>query len=118
MNDLALELVKYRILGKPYSKWRAILAETGESDTKFLIFLAKKFDLAINKADDPMLYCSQDTQQMRLLSEDGVPNPTLCQVVLTSKAFALTEEGCKEAWAAAMQAQATIVDDAPRIIQN
>lgn len=113
MNDLALELVKVRILGKPYSKWRAILAETGESDTKFLMFLAK-FGIAINKADDPMLYCAQDTQQMRLLLEDGVLNPTLCQIAMTSKAWSLTEQGCKDAWTTAMQT----IDDDPKISQN
>lgn len=117
MSELALELVQFRILGKSYSKWRAILAETGESDTKFLMFLAD-FGIAINKVEDPMLYCSQDTQQMRLLAEDGVPNPTLYQVVMTSKAFSLTEDGCAEVWLTAMAKQQAEIDDGPRIIQN
>lgn len=118
MSDLALELVKFRVLGKPYSSWRAILAETGESDTKFLVWLRNEFDLIIDKKEDPMLYCSQDTQQMRLLAEDGVPNPTLCQVAMTSKSWAFSEEACQSTWRAAMDKQQEQIDDRTRIIQN
>lgn len=93
-NALALELVRYRILGKPYSKWRAIIA--GESDTNFLICLRQQWNIHVDKKADPMLYITQDTQQMRLLSESGVPNPTTLQILMTAKIISLSEEDAKE----------------------
>lgn len=94
MNDsshLALELVRYRVLGKTYSKWRAIIEELGESDTNFLRALRDVHGIFIDKKDDPMLYVIQDTQQMRLFQQDGV-SPTLLQILLTSKVIALSEQ--------------------------
>lgn len=91
-----LELISYRILGKPYSKWRAILAETGESDTAFLIGLKELHGIQFDFKTDPMLYISQDTQQMRCFEENGVANPTLMQLLLTAKAFSFSEGGCKD----------------------
>lgn len=90
----ALELVSFRVIGKPYSSWRAIIAETGDSDTAFLLGLKALHGITIDKQADPMLFMAQDTQQMRWLKEDGVENPTWCQILLTARAFALTEGGC------------------------
>lgn len=94
-NPLALELIRYRILGKPYSSWRALIASTGNSDTDFLICIKELFGIVIDKKADPMLYITQDTQQMRLLKESGA-NPSMLQILLTSKVMSLTEEGAKE----------------------
>lgn len=102
-NHLALELVKYRILGKPYSSWRAILAELGCSDTDFLIFLRKVHNVFIDKKADEMLFLTQDTQQMRLLLEDGVSSPTMLQIAMTSRAWAKSEEEATEKWMAVMK---------------
>lgn len=98
MNDsshLALELVKWRILGKPYDKWRAIIAEMGDSDTNFLRALREVHNIFIDKAENPMLYVVQDTQQMRLFTETGV-SPTMLQILLTSKVIALSEQEATE----------------------
>lgn len=95
-NPLALELIRYRILGKPYSSWRALIASTGNSDTDFLICIKELFGIVIDKKADPMLYITQDTQQMRLLKESGAENPSMLQILLTSKVMSLTEEGAKE----------------------
>lgn len=103
MSMVALQFVKYRVLGKVYSKWRAILAESGSSDTDFLVWLRNEHDLIIDKAADPMLYLTQDTEQTQILADQGTENPTLLQIMLTSRAYALTEEACKERWLAVMQ---------------
>lgn len=96
-DPLALEMVQYRVLGNPYSKWRAILAETGESDTNFKIGLKELHGLEFETLrDDPMLYITQDTQQMRFLAENGVANPTMLQILMTSRVFALSEEAAHE----------------------
>lgn len=102
-SHLALELVKFRTLGKPYSKWRAIMAELGGSDTPLLIFLRDEFGILIDKREDPMLFCINDTQQMKLLLNDGIPSPTILQLMLTSKSWALTEEAAIAKWKAVMQ---------------
>lgn len=94
-QPFGLQLVRFRILGKPYSSWRSIMAETGESDTMFLMGLQALHGIAIDKTADPMLFCSQDTHQMQELAESGVENPTMLQIMLTSKAYALSEEDCK-----------------------
>lgn len=106
-DPLALELVRFRVLGKPYSKWRAIIAETGESDTAFLICLKRQWNITINKAVDPMLFITQDTQQMRLLKESGVDNPTLLQILLTAKVIALSEEDAKDKFEKLLREQET-----------
>jgi len=103
--SLALELVKHRVLGKPYSKWRAIIAETGESDTAFLIGLKELHSITIDKKADPMLYVVQDTQQMRLLAESGVENPTTLQILLTSRVIDLDEDNAHQRFAKYLERQ-------------
>lgn len=94
-SRLALEVVRYRVLSKPYSAWRAILAEIGQSDTDFLIALRELHGIKIDKKTDPQLFLTQDTQQMRILAEEGIERPTMLQILLTAKVFALSEEDCK-----------------------
>lgn len=104
-NRLALEVIRYRVLGKPYHSWRAILAETGESDTLFLVSLKRLHGIEFDSLHcDPMLYCTQDTNQMRLLEESGVPNPTMLQIAMTAKAWALSEVGAMEKMDAILKA--------------
>lgn len=91
-----LEMVRYRILGKPYSSWRAIIAESGESDTVLLISLKRLHGIEIDKSADTFLYCTQDTNQMQALADQGVPNPTMYQLAMTSKAWGLTEQAAVE----------------------
>jgi hypothetical protein len=90
----ALEMVKFRVLGKPYSKWRAIITEaTGESDTMFKVALYQAHNIRIDNPDsDPILYIIQDTNQMRELSEQGVLNPTTLQLLLSTKIVSLSEQ--------------------------
>lgn len=112
MSDhLALELVKYRTIGKPYSSWRAILAELGCSDTEFLIFLRKTHNLFVDKKADELLFLTQDTQQMRLLLEDGVPSPTMLQIAMTAKVWAKSAEEAAEKWMSVMQPNSAIGDN-------
>lgn len=102
----ALELVKYRVLGKPYSKWRAIITEaTGESDTLFKIALYQAHNIRIDGAEDPMVYIIQDTNQMRELAEVGVHNPTLLQLFLSTKIVSLSEEDALARMAAWLESQ-------------
>lgn len=103
MNQHALELIRYRVIAKPYSSWRAIIAELGESDTLFLIALRELHGVYIDKSEDPMLYVVQDTQQTAMMGQEGVADPTFLQILLTSKAIALTSEESVERWNKAME---------------
>lgn len=97
----ALEFVRYRVLGKPYSAWRAIMSEaTGESDTLFKIALWQGHGVRIPEKEDPMVYIIQDTAQMRELTESGVTNPTSLQIFLSTKIASLTEQGALDRMAA------------------
>ncbi len=104
MNDsqhLALELIRYRIHQRRYSQWRAIFAEMGESDTNFLKGLKETHGLKIDKAEDPILYVTEDTQQLRTLKHEAALmgslnfQPTMLQILLTSRVIALSEEEAK-----------------------
>jgi hypothetical protein len=89
----ALEFIKYRVIGKPYSKWRAIITEaTGESDTLFRMGLYQAHNIRIEGTGDPMLYIIQDTNQMRELAEQGIHNPTSLQLLLSTKIISLSEQ--------------------------
>lgn len=103
--SLAFDLVKFRVLGKPYSKWRAIIAEMGESDTAFLIGLKQLHGLDIEKDADPMLYVIQDTQQMDELKRSGVENSTLLQILLTSRVIDTDQAKAEERFRAILEAQ-------------
>lgn len=89
----ALEFVRYRVLGKPYSAWRAIMSEaTGESDTIFKIALWQGHGVRIPEKEDPMVYIIQDTAQMREMAESGVTNPTNLQIFMSTKIVSLSEQ--------------------------
>ena len=104
-THLALELVRHRVIGKTYEKWKAIIAETGSSDTMFLVGLRKLHGIAINpiKDGEAMLFVVQDTQQMRALEESGCKNPTLLQILLTTRVISLTEKDATDRWTKIMQ---------------
>lgn len=104
MTGQAFDLVKFRVHKRRYSQLRAIISELGESDTMLLRALASIHDIHLNTlTEDPELYFTEDTHQLGLLKEQGVPSPTFLQLTMTSKAFAIDEEECKRRWFAAME---------------
>lgn len=91
----AMEFIRYRVIGKLYSKWRAIIAEAmaGQGDTMFKVALYQGFNIRIDDPKaDPMIYIIQDSAQMRELAEQGVHNPTFCQLFFSTKIVSLSEE--------------------------
>lgn len=97
MNDshLAFDLVRYRIHKRRWSSISAILAESGMSDTEMKLGLKTLHNIEWDFKDDPWLFFSEDTQQRKEFAGNGVTNPTLCQLLLTSRAFGLTEHDCR-----------------------
>lgn len=51
-----------------------------------------KFGIKIETDLDPMIYIVQDTAQMRELKEQGVANPTMLQLLLSTKWVSLSEQ--------------------------
>lgn len=103
-SGIAIELVKFRILGRPYRKWRKLFTDNGTTDTEFLIGLKLLHEIEFDSLrEDPMLFCTQDTQQMRLFREEGIESPNDLQIALTSKVWALSEDDCKAKMEALLQ---------------
>ena len=91
-----MEVIKFRILGKPYSKWREIFAETGGNDTLFKVALMQGYGIRIDTDLDPMLYIVEDSAQHRELREIGVASPTFAQLLTSTKVISLSEEDAIE----------------------
>lgn len=101
---IAFDHIRFRIHRRNYSSIRAIMAETGESDTTLLRGLRDLHGIYFDSLkDDPLIFFTEDTHQLEEMEKTGILNPTVMQVILTSKAFALDEEECKTRWYAAME---------------
>lgn len=87
-----MEVVKFRVIGKPYSKWREIFAETGGNDTLFKVALYQGYGIRVETDLDPVLYIIEDTAQHRELREIGVVNPTFAQLLTSTKIISLSEQ--------------------------
>lgn len=111
----AFDHIRFRIHRRRYEQIRAIMAESGESDTALKCGLSRLFGITFSGPIDEVreVFFTEDTHQREALAGDGVPNPTFLQILLTSKAFAFTEEECRERWEEAMK---KIDCDEPRII--
>jgi hypothetical protein len=109
-GELALELVKYRVVSMPYSRMRNILAETGQSDTLLLRALRAGHGIVFDslRKPDTEIFFVIDSQADRLLKENGVANATWLQVIGTSRGFGLTAAGAVKRFRRAVGA-----DDGP-----
>lgn len=87
-----MELVKFRVIGKPYSKWKEIFAETGGDEALFKLALYQGYGIRIDGDGDPVVYIIEDTAQRRELREIGVANPTFAQLLTSTKVCSLSEQ--------------------------
>lgn len=87
-----MEVIKFRVIGKPYSKWREIFAETGGDDTLFKVALYQGYGIRIETDLDPVLYIIEDTAQHRELREIGVVSPTFAQLLTSTRFISLSQE--------------------------
>lgn len=91
IGPVKLELVKFRVIGKPYSSWKEIFAETGGDETLFKLALYQGYGIRIDGGGDPFLYIIEDTAQHRELREIGVASPTFAQLLTSTKILSLSE---------------------------
>lgn len=104
--SLAFDHIRFRIHRRRYTQIRAIMAESGESDTRLKCGLSALHGITFSGPldEDREIFFTEDTQQLEELQRNGVPSPTMMQLILTSKAFAFDEEECKNRWFEAMEA--------------
>lgn len=106
-DGVKLEFIKYRVIGKPYRKWLAIVSEAtgGQGESMFRVALYQGYNIRVDgPTADPMLFITQDTAQMRELRESGIINPTFYQLFLSTHVVALSEEEAIERMNAWMEA--------------
>lgn len=99
----AFDLVRYRVHRRRWSSISAILSESGASDTEMKMGLKALHGVTWPAKDDPFICFTEDTQQRDEFRKNGVINPTLCQLLLTSRCFALDEDDCKEKFEALLR---------------
>lgn len=96
-SPLAFDLIKWRIRSMPYSRMRAIMAELGESDTQLLIGLSRLHDMHFNSlTEDREIFFTEDSAQIDGWHKGGVMAPTMLQMLLTSRIFALDRHTCQD----------------------
>lgn len=103
-GPVKLEIVKFRVIGKQYSKWKEIFAETGGDETLFKVALYQGYGIRIETTLDPVLYIIEDTAQRRELREIGVDNPTFAQLLTSTKVISLSEQDAIEQMQAWLEA--------------
>lgn len=112
-GPVKLELVKFRVIGKQYSKWKEIFAETGGDETLFKVALYQGYGIRIETTLDPVLYIIEDTAQRRELREIGVANPTFAQLLTSTKVLSLSEADAIDQMNAWLTANKVSIDTEP-----
>jgi hypothetical protein len=97
----------YRIIKKLYSQTRAIMAEHHPDPNALKKALAAGHDIDIDQVPggDPMLYIVADQQAAQKMADFKIPNPTLLQIIGTSRVIALTEQDAIDRFEKLMQAE-------------
>ena len=97
----------YRIIKKLYSQVRAIMAEHHPDPDALKKALAVGHGIDIDQipGGDPMLYIVADEQAAKKMADFKIPNPTLLQIIGTSRVIALTEQDAIERFEKMMQAE-------------
>ena len=95
----------YRIIKKLYSQVLAIMAEHHPDPNALKKALAAGHGIDIDQVPggDPMLFVLVDEMMAKKLKEFRIDNPTLLQLIGTSRFVALTEEEVVRKFTEAMQ---------------
>ena len=94
----ALTLTRYRVIKLPWSAVKGIMAEFDQSEQLLRDALRTGHQLEIDDTDgkDPDLFFIVDSQQKEKLAEYRIPNPTLLQVIGTSRVIATSENDARK----------------------
>ncbi len=97
----ALQFTGYRIHKRSYREVRDIMSEFDMSEKLLCDALRMGHNIDIdpeNPALNLMLYIVEDQQQREKLSEYRIPNPTLCQLIGTSRIIRQSEKEAVDAF--------------------
>lgn len=105
----ALDFVGYSILGRPWTSIRDIMAEANSDPYLLMAALAIGHGLdvqeKINAGLNPMIYFEIDSDMATRWKFRGVDNPTLLQLIGTSRVFAWTAEEASEKFETLMRGE-------------
>lgn len=105
-TTLHLDFVGYRVICKPWSAVKAIMSEFHQDSELLRAALKIGHGIDIDESipgSDPMIYFVVDQQQKEKLSEYHIDNPTMLQLLGTSRCFGLTKEDAEEKFRKLMQ---------------
>lgn len=98
-----IDFVHYRIVSRSYSSVAAIMAEF-EADPDILPqALLIGHGIKIDRGRDPTLYIVLDSEMMQKMKDNRIDNPTLMQMIGTSRVIRLTKEKAAEDFEAMMK---------------
>lgn len=107
-DALALDFVGYSILSRPWSSIKAIMAEfcVNPEVLKAALRIGHGMDVQerIDRGENALIFFEIDSDMKARLEQRGIDNPTLLQLVGTSRAFGFTAEECSEKFEALMRA--------------
>lgn len=91
---IALKTTRYRILSLEYRRVAAILAEFEESEQvlRDALRIGHQIEITDEIAAAVVLHVVIDEQQMDKLREYRIPNPTLLQLIGTSRVISTSEK--------------------------
>ncbi len=99
-DALALDFVGYSIMSRPWTKIRDIMAEASANPEllKAALAIGHGIDVQedINKGLNPIIFFEVDSDMAARLKQRGIDNPTMLQLIGTSRVFARTAEECSE----------------------
>lgn len=106
-DALALDFVGYSILSRPWSSIRAIMAEfcVNPEVLKAALRTGHGVDVQpdIDNGLNPIIFFEVDSDMRERLRERRIDNPTMLQLIGTSRVFARTAEECSEKFEALMR---------------
>jgi len=97
----------YRIIRKLYSQVKAIMAEHHPDPLALKRALAAGHGIDIDQVPggDPMLFIVADEQAAKKMADFKIPNPTLLQIIGTSRVISLSEQDAIDRFEKLMQAE-------------
>lgn len=99
-DTLSIDFVGYSIMSRPWSSIKNIMAEfcVNPEVLKAALRLGHGIDVQedIDKGLNPILFFEIDSEMAERLKKRGVDNPTMLQLIGTSRAFGRTAEECSE----------------------
>lgn len=108
-DTISLDFVGYSILSRPWTSIRDIMAEASANPELLKAALAIGHGLdvqdKINQRLNPLIFFETDSDMAARLKQRGIDNPTMLQLIGTSRCFAFSAEECSAKFEALMRGE-------------